>query len=225
VVSTGDVHANGNLTAGVGVDAPGNCNLGGYVTAADFRSNGNVYVPNGYVNAGSYVQGNFVHSTGNLVADGRMYVGGSAGVNWYDNGGYMWSDNTVRTFGLLPTADNNSSSGLSGTAWAQVATYWLNNVSDPTLKRDVAVPGAGVLAKVMALPAMTYRWKAGPDTERRHWGFMADDVARIMGEDFGGYLKDPESGIQGIGYADLTAVLWQAVQELSSKIDQLEKGM
>jgi len=70
----------------------------------------------------------------------------------------------------------------------------------------------------------TFRWRDGADTERTNHGFVAEEVAAVLGDDFGGYRHDGESGYHGIDYAQLTAVLWKAVQELQAEVAALRAG-
>ena len=210
------LHSTGNVQADGALGVNGGATINGYCTVGDFRSNANVYVPSGYVSASGTV-----YAGGDVSANGRLYCGGGGGANWYDNGGYMWTDQTIRSFGILPTADNNSSSGLSGTAWAQVATYWLNNVSDATLKQRVERQAAGALSLVEKLQPVTFHWRTESQDMPLHHGFLAQEVREVMGEKFGGWRE--ENGVQGIAYHELTAVLWGAVAELARKVNKLEE--
>jgi hypothetical protein len=70
-----------------------------------------------------------------------------------------------------------------------------------------------------------FRWRNGPDTLRTHWGFIAQDVGEVLGEDFGGYTpSDPANprSIAGLAYNELVAVLWKACQEMKARIEALE---
>jgi hypothetical protein len=65
--------------------------------------------------------------------------------------------------------------------------------------------------------------------KRTHWGFLAQEVKEAIDksgvEDFGGWvlgdLSDPES-YQALAYEQFIAPLTKAVQELSTRLDQLE---
>ena len=101
--------------------------------------------------------------------------------------------------------------------------------SDRRLKRDIAELPA-CLPLVQAVEPRAYRWQplkkpdAGPKdfAERRRWGFIAQDVeaaARKTHTDFGGIEGDEEKGLDA---GALIATLWQAVRELSAKVEALE---
>lgn len=124
---------------------------------------------------------------------------------------------------LLPgLVDNLLSCGVSGTAWASVWSYNFDNPSDVSLKQDLRDPPAGALAQVCALAPVEFHWR-GRETAAMpyHRGFTAQEVRRVMGADFAGWRE--ENGIQGLAYHELTAVLWQAVRELSAEVDTLKK--
>ncbi len=40
---------------------------------------------------------------------------------------------------------------------------------------------------------------------------------------FGGLVRDYDTGLLGLAYHELTAVLWAAVRELSAEVDQLKR--
>lgn len=61
--------------------------------------------------------------------------------------------------------------------------------------------------------------------KRTHYGFNAEVVQNVMtkhGLDFGGYVKDKDTGKQSLRHDQLTAVLWAACRELADKVERLE---
>lgn len=126
-------------------------------------------------------------------------------------------------FNVVPNTDNTGNCGLAGKSWANVNSYAYTTASAAALKTDIAeAPSA--LAVVAELIPKTFRWRDGADTERTNHGFIAEEVAAALGADFGGYRHDDESGHHGIDYAQLTAVLWQAVRELQAEVAALRRG-
>lgn len=175
----------------------------------------------------------FAGLDGWLHCAGGVRVGGyGSNCYWYNtNGGWMHTDSPIYCAGILPTSNNQVSCGLAGNAWAQVASYYFNNLSDQRLKQDIARPPVGALDAVLALSPMQYRYRRpAPDVgpldllitdlsdEPLHRGFLAQDVRDVMGGDFAGWRE--ENGIQGLNYNELLAVLWQAVQELAAEVRQ-----
>jgi hypothetical protein len=122
----------------------------------------------------------------------------------------------------LPITNNAYVSGGFGNNWQQVNSYAFNNASAKALKTDIAEVPAGALAQVASLKTKHFRWKDGEQSERLNTGFVAEEVAAALGDDFGGYKHDEEFGMHGLDYAQLTAVLWKAVQELAEKVGALE---
>jgi hypothetical protein len=96
--------------------------------------------------------------------------------------------------------------------------------SDRRLKTDIEdLPDC--LDLVRRLAPQRFRWRDGPDTSRTHYGFVAQDVGKALGDDFGGYTPaepDNARSIAGLNYNELTAVLWKACQELAARVATLE---
>jgi hypothetical protein len=103
-----------------------------------------------------------------------------------------------------------------------VTSYAYTTSSSAALKTDIEPMPPGALAQVLALAPQTYRWRDGPDTERRHHGFIAEQVRDALGADFGGYVEEGDH--RGLAYNELTAVLWRAVQELAGEVAALRGG-
>jgi hypothetical protein len=153
----------------------------------------------------------FVDGTsGNASFDGTLTIGGAMTV----------AGNLTINGNIYPGTTNALSCGIPAQGWFQVASANFVNLSGAAEKQDVEAVSP-VLDRVLALTPKTYRWRDGPDTERRHHGFIAEDVRDVLGEGFGGYHTD-ENGGQGLAYHELTAVLWRAVQELSARVTALE---
>lgn len=127
---------------------------------------------------------------------------------------------------MYPSAANAYYLGVSSNYWYQIFTGagGYQTGSDRRMKTDIEdLPDCLDLVRGIAL--QRFRWKDGPDTTRTHWGFIAQDVGEVMGEDFAGYTPadpdEPES-IAALNYNQLVAVLWKACQELLTRVEQLE---
>ena len=123
--------------------------------------------------------------------------------------------------------------GLKGTGTLNAVTVYGNNVvltSDARLKRDIGQLPA-CLDLVRAIEPKSYRWKPlpaleGPDghvsemspefARRRNWGFLAQDVAKATG------AHRSDGGVESVDLGGLVACLWEAVRELSAKVEALE---
>jgi len=103
--------------------------------------------------------------------------------------------------------------------------------SDIRLKENIhVIPDA--LSKVNALRGVTYDWTAealdmrkNPDlkwTQRKEdVGVIAQEVEKVLPE----LVLDRADGYKGIKYERLTALLIEAVKELSARVEELENGI
>jgi phage baseplate assembly protein V len=182
--------------------------------------------------------GGTIVATGNIVATGSnagLFTNDRSGTGptqwgFYAQGGqlnvYENADGTRYFFTpqiFCPNSDNYYYCGASGHAWYNVVSYNFSNASDIRHKTDITdLPEC--LPLVEALSPQRFRWKHGNDRDVTHWGFVAQDVeAAMTGHEFGGHRID-RRGEQSIAYHELTAVLWKAVQELASQVEELKHG-
>jgi hypothetical protein len=180
--------------------------------------------------------GGNIFTGGNCIINGgTLYYSGDTSYYIQANSGYLYSPKVHLNNGGIANSNNSVSWGLSGNAYAQMAAYWFNNPSSRSEKQDIATIEHGALDKVLALSPRVFHWKEVIDNlpddmpmhpqvlrirPKLHSGFIADEVASVLGEDFGGYDRD-EHGREGIAYHELAAVLWKAVQELAAEVREL----
>jgi len=159
---------------------------------------------------------NFVNCAGggnfngaiNISNGGPFYIG-SGGI------GYLQMDNQS----FLPFADDWGVIGGAGRAFVGMEAYGFYNASDPRLKIDITQSPIGALDKVRAIPVIQYHLKTKPDEPLRT-GFDASAVK----QQFSGAVKvgTDEDKTLAINLLEMIAALWQAVQELSAKVADLE---
>ena len=124
----------------------------------------------------------------------------------------------VAFFGLTyPATTAAIDLGNTSNRWRTLYCSTSPNVSsDPALKRNIQrLPST--LSLVARIDPIRWQWKDGDD-DRINWGFSAPEVKAAfddIDEDFAGV--DDHS----LRYGDLIAVLWKAVQELSSQMTKL----
>jgi len=154
---------------------------------------------------------------------------------------------------LVPIVDNSYSCGESGARWNVVyAASGTINTSDARDKVDVEDLSLG-LDFVNSLRPITHKWRVGhnvpvpdvdssPDHEgnlpvkivavpgsRRHAGLLAQDVRAALcerGIDLGMWTLDDATDSdsrQGLRYDQLIPVLIKAVQELSARLQELDR--
>ena len=137
---------------------------------------------------------------------------------------------------ILPSADETHNLGSAAMAWENIYYQTATDVSDKTLKTDIADGDLG-LDFIDALHPVKFRWRVGGSVDagekdgdgrpiltprpgvRFHYGLLADEVKSAMGEkDFGGYVEDAESSRKGLRYSQIVSVLIKAVQELHGQV-------
>jgi len=156
----------------------------------------------------------------------------------------------VRIFdgSLQPGANDTQDLGSSSRRWDDVfATNGTIDTSDERRKDNVKDTSLG-LDFVNKLKPKEYKWKDydyeyierqdGEEPKaitktktfkRKHQGLLAQDVEKTLkdigltNDDFAGIVYDEESDIYGLRYSQLIAPLIKAVQELSAKVEELEK--
>jgi hypothetical protein len=160
-------------------------------------------------------------TNGNASFDGNLTVSGGTFTGAGGNNMQMSGGNAIFNVNVV-AADNTKQCGFPGAAWSGVTSYAYTTSSSAALKTDIEPMPPGALAQVLALAPQTYRWRDGPDTERRHHGFIAEQVRDALGTDFGGYVEEGDH--RGLAYNELTAVLWRAVQELAAQVAALKSA-
>ena len=138
----------------------------------------------------------------------------------------IYSRNTLAAF-----TDNTVTCGANGNRWSAV---WAANgaiqTSDPALKTDIkplAFLGDKITQVLQGLDPIRFRWIDGGGGEpgkRQHWGWDAQQVGDVfagIGEDFGGFVRG-DDGTLHIRPDQLIPVLWQAVKDLSKRVEALE---
>ncbi|MCL4651640.1 tail fiber domain-containing protein [Burkholderia multivorans] len=77
----------------------------------------------------------------------------------------------------------------------------------------------GAMAKVRELVGVTFTRRRSED-KTRHMGFIAQDVEPIVPE----VVRTDEKGMKSIAYANMTALLAEALKELDERVAALEAG-
>lgn len=165
---------------------------------------------------------------GNLSANGdndqsvKIRPGGIEwGYNSYSNGIVMNYDDTGGAIlemysGDASTINMNGNSG-------HINTVSLAQSSDARFKKNVkSIDGA--LAKTQQLNGYTYHWnklaekQKGITSKEEQVGVLAQELEAVFPQ----LVKTDEEGYKSVNYAALTAVLIEAVKELSSEVGHLK---
>ena len=142
------------------------------------------------------------------------------GISWkysnttYEVGGYHTN--------FMPTDNNKLNLGASGYRWIKV--FALSGTIDTSDRRtkDNIEPLEGALEKVNSIGIKSFVYKADPD--HIHYGFIAQDELErnpelvYVPED---YSEEDDGGELGVISGNIPYLALRAIQELSSKVDEL----
>jgi hypothetical protein len=158
--------------------------------------------------------------------------GGSVGYNSDSNYVFLYhSDNVVIRNGKLgvgivsiPTQklDVNgnarfrsiTSGAYSGVLNRMADGTLTTSTSDIRLKENIS-PLSGGLDKILRLQGVNFTWKSD-ENHANKIGFIAQDVEKVLPELV---FTNPTDGYKGINYAEITAVLTEAVKELKEQLE------
>ena len=125
--------------------------------------------------------------------------------------------NNNQESGLISVgAENGSFINLIGSSGNINISGSLSQSSDRRLKKNIKTLTSG-LSIVNQLRGVRYNWKDESRTGNKI-GFIAQEVEDVLPE----LVKTRENGFKGVNYAEMTAVLVEAVKELSKQIDELK---
>lgn len=117
---------------------------------------------------------------------------------------------------LNVNSTNGSNISLNGANGDIYISGVLNQSSDARLKKNVHTLTSG-LAIVNKLRGVRYNWKDEARTENKI-GFIAQEVEQVLPE----LVQTREDGFKGVNYAEMTAVLVEAVKELTAQVEALK---
>jgi hypothetical protein len=122
--------------------------------------------------------------------------------------------------GLYPMSDNAISSGASSNRWTDVwAVSGSVNTSDEREKRDIVDSYLG-LDFINRLRPVSYRRRTRTG-DTQFFGLIAQEVDEVVPPETGFVAKDnPDSW--GLRYTEFTAPMIKAIQELDTRIQELE---
>jgi hypothetical protein len=176
--------------------------------------NGNTYNP-ALVNAEINVS-NANTFTGNLNLTGsaantgiRMYGASDFNNDGSDIKAHIALDGTNGNHIFL---DGTGNADFTGT----VNVVSLNQTSDARLKKNISTLTSG-LATINRLRGVRYNWKDESKPQNKI-GFIAQEVEEILPE----LVHTKADGFKAVNYAEMTAVLVEAVKELTAQVEALK---
>ncbi|MFA5668304.1 MAG: tail fiber domain-containing protein [Balneolaceae bacterium] len=93
----------------------------------------------------------------------------------------------------------------------------LNQSSDVRLKKDIHTI-ENALENTLKMRGVSYNWKTDESNENPQIGVIAQEVEKIYPE----FVHTDEAGMKSVNYAQMTAVLIEAVKSLNSEIQVLK---
>jgi trimeric autotransporter adhesin len=191
------------------------------------------------------VSGNYNVSIGNNAGywetgNRKLYISVAKGINLsqgidssliygeFDN--QLIRLNKIVGIGLTPTLSSQALEVAGGARFTSMAGTGNRAVyvdatgiitlstSDARLKENI-LPIENALDKVLALQGVTYSWKKDPE-HLRYVGFVAQDVEKVIPELV---FTDGTSGMKGIDYAEMSAVLAESVKAQQKLISEQQE--
>jgi hypothetical protein len=107
---------------------------------------------------------------------------------------------------------------VSTTVYRTADGTLITGSSDIRLKENIQ-PLQNSLGKVIQLKGVSFNWKADA-AKRRSIGFIAQDFEKVIPELV---FTNEQDGFKGINYAEVTAVLAEAIKELNNRNELLQQ--
>ena len=190
-----------------------------------------INIPSG--SSSDVLRGNGTWGTAALASDSNA-LGGYSPSSWArifptNSGTANAGGAGLNMFGDTSTGIAGAYVGTSGAGNTVTWTVQTTSPSDIRLKEEIADTNLG-LAFVKQLRPVSYKLKADPK-HQKGYGFIADEVEQIIGLDSSLVYHEPdwkvgdEKGFKTIHYPSYIAVLTKAIQELTAKVEALEKKL
>jgi hypothetical protein len=222
----------------------------GYFKGGKFYVSGRTGIGTETPSAGLHLKGTgfpesfmFLEADAGLDAGFRLYEGGVAkwhifnsagagGFQIYNNAGQtaIFCKQTNALVGInttepTQTLDVNGVARIRGMMTGVIATTvyrtsdgtLITGASDIRLKENIEHL-QNSLEKVMQLNGVTFTWKADPN-KNRSIGFIAQEFEKVIPELV---FTNESDGYKGINYAEVSAVLVEAIKELKAENDRLK---
>jgi hypothetical protein len=152
-----------------------------------------------------------------------VYFSGILEIGGGTTGAYFYNDGRLKlrnTSEATSVSDSSVSLDVEGGATIAKNLYVGGTIYESSakeLKRNIK-PIVGALGKVLKLEGVSYEKK---DTGKQEIGLIADDVLGIIPE----VVSSKDGKAEALHYTRLTAVLVEAVKELTHKVESLEEQL
>jgi hypothetical protein len=206
------------------VNSSGSVGIGTTSPSATLHVNGNV-------SASSYtgsLQGTASFATSASFAQTASFAlnGGGGGSLSGGTANYipLWTSDSAQSSSIIYQSGSNIGINLINPQYAlhvSGAIFATDNVtafSDRRVKENI-IPIENALDIVQQLEGVRYT-RTDTDNEKQQVGFIAQDVLEILPE----VVEGSEEHGYGVSYGNITAILVQAIKELSAEIEQLKRN-
>ena len=163
---------------------------------------------------------------GNYQGTLEIETRGGLKARWTQGGSNHYSN-----FHIKPWSNNTRNIGGASYRWSTVYSQNSLNTSDRNLKNTIEVSDLG-LSFVNKLNPVSYKFNEVEGEEKdtkTHYGLIAQEVEEVLAtegkstDDFAAVVG--EEGTYSLAYNELLSPLIKAVQELSAKVDALERSI
>ncbi|WNB17439.1 tail fiber domain-containing protein [Marivirga arenosa] len=160
-----------------------------------------------------------------LISSERASGGSAVRLSQNAGSGSIAVENAAQDVNFFYEAESNildiSNAGaptiqLNGATGVLTANAY-NNPSDRRLKREISSLD-NALENTLKLRGTSYFWKDEKKSQQRQIGVIAQELEEVYPE----FVHTNKDGMKSVNYAQMTAVLIEAVKELNAKIEKLE---
>jgi len=135
--------------------------------------------------------------------------------------GNFWEFSANPANGSLQLFNSTLGGGVPAGTFTQAGVYV---PSDRRLKTDIEAISTGILAKMMQLKPVSYRYKAEATDAKHTLGFLAQDVQSLFPELVGQSTdRNGKNGYLSINYGGFGVLAVKAIQEQQTEIEGLKK--
>jgi len=182
------------------LDAPG-------LQTGTLQSSTAEFTDNVWIGNSLYARGGANFGPGGLLVEGNVTIQGGGGA-------------ALAVGGPTISGAVASFTNSSGTCSINPTSSSLSCSSDARLKKDVTTIDSA-LEKVMALQGVTYHWLNEDTASATHFGFIAQDLEKIIPE----VVSTDESGYKSVAYSALIPLLTQAIKEQQLQMENFRSGV
>ncbi|MBC7774383.1 MAG: tail fiber domain-containing protein, partial [Phycisphaerae bacterium] len=137
------------------------------------------------------------------------------------NNGNFWEFSASPVDGSLQLFNSTLGGGVPAGTFTAAGFYI---PSDRRLKTDIEAISSGVLAKLMQLKAVSYRYTAEQANAKHSLGFLAQDVQAVFPELVGQSIdRFGKKGYLSVNYGGFGVLAVKAIQEQQAEIEGLKK--